>query len=156
MRRPKSPLDKTRESEQHAKRGFYRGRASPNKKDRVLAREVASMASETAIHKALGGKGKKSPTHTHGVHYERAANGGYVAHVHKHHGKGPHSEGHSHSEEHVLPDKEAMLEHMDEHMGDQPAAGEMAPPQEPEEAGGGGGPAAAPQADAGAGPGPQA
>jgi hypothetical protein len=89
---------------------------------------------------ALSGdhKKKKTPTHTHGVHYERAHNGGYLAHVHKHHGKGPHSEGHSHTEEHVLPDAEALQAHMDEHMGDQPpvAAGgggeEMAegePPQ---------------------------
>ena len=115
------------------------------------------MASENAIHRALGGKsGKKSPTHTHGVHYERAANGGFVAHVHKHHGKGPHSEGHSHSEEHVLPDKEAAAAHFDEHMGDQPDAGAMQAPQEPEEAAGGGGAAAAPPDAAGAGPMPQA
>lgn len=116
------------------------------------------MASEHEIHRALGGKpGKKPPTHTHGVHYERASNGGYVAHVHKHHGKGPHSEGHSHSEEHVIPDKEALAAHMDEHMGDQPAAGEMpGTPPEPEEAGGGGGAAAAPPEAAGAGPMPPA
>jgi hypothetical protein len=81
-----------------------------------------------AIKKALGNK--KGKTHTHGVHYERAANGGYIAHVHKHHGTGPHSEGHSHSEEHVLADKDALAEHLDQQMGDQPAAGEMEPPQE--------------------------
>lgn len=71
---------------------------------------------------ALGGK-KKGPTHTHGVHYERADNGGYMAHVHKHHGKGPHSEGLSHVEEHVVPDAESAQAHLDEHMGDQPPVG---------------------------------
>lgn len=82
------------------------------------------------ISKALDGKkAKKSPTHTHGVHYERAHNGGYIAHVHKHHGKGPHSEGHSHTEKHVIPSHEDMQAHMEEHMGDQPEAGEMEAPQ---------------------------
>jgi len=94
------------------------------------------MAGGEAIKHALDGKGRKAgKTHTHGVHYERAANGGYIAHVHKHHGKGPHSEGHSHSEEHVIPDAEAQQAHFQEHMGDQPAAGEMpgaAPAPEPE------------------------
>jgi hypothetical protein len=101
-----------------------------------------------AIKKALG-EGKKGKTHTHGVHYERADNGGYTAHVTKHHGAGPHSEGHSHEETHVLPDKEAAGEHFDEHMGDQPAAGEMQPPEEaqnPAEQGAGA------MAGAGAGP----
>lgn len=85
-----------------------------------------------AVKKALGSEhdGKERKTHTHGVHYERAANGGFVAHVHKHHGTGPHSQGHSHTEEHVIPDQEALQEHMQEHMGDQPEAGEMEPPQE--------------------------
>lgn len=96
------------------------------------------MAKEE-IKRALEGRGKKTgKTHTHSVHYERASNGGIIAHVHKHHGKGPHSEGPSHSEEHVLPDMEAAQAHLDEHMGDQPAAGELqgAPPPQPQ----GGGP----------------
>ena len=110
------------------------------------------MDRESAVHEALGGKKEKKPTHTHGVHYERADNGGYRAHVTQHFGKGPHSEGHSHTEEHVLPDKAAMEEHMDEHMGDQPAAGEMPDPQQAEapaagaDAGAGAGAGAAPQA----------
>lgn len=95
---------------------------------------------EHEIRKALGGKQHKGKTHTHGVHYERASNGGYVAHVHKHHGAGPHSEGFSHTEEHALPDKEAAAEHFDEHMGDQPGFGEEMPAQpQQDEAGGGGG-----------------
>lgn len=86
---------------------------------------------EHALSKALEGKkGKKTPTHTHSVKYTRGHNGGHIAHVEKHHGKGPHSEGHSHTEEHVIPDNEAMQEHLEQHMGDQPAAGEMEPPQE--------------------------
>jgi hypothetical protein len=91
------------------------------------------------IKAALGGGKKKGHTHTHGVHYERASNGGYIAHVHKHHGKGPHSEGHSHSEEHVLPDAEAAQAHLEEHMGDQPPVGagpgEEAPEGEPAQGG---------------------
>jgi hypothetical protein len=104
---------------------------------------------EHEIRKALDGKGKKHETHTHGVHYERAANGGYIAHVHKHHGPGPHSEGHSHTEEHVLPDLESAQGHMDEHMGDQPAFGEAAEapaPQAEAEPGAAGAGAGAPAA----------
>jgi hypothetical protein len=92
---------------------------------------------EREIRHALGGKGKGHKTHTHGVHYERADNGGYIAHVHKHHGEGPRSEGHSHTEEHALPDKEAVAEHFDEHMGDQPGFGEEMPQQQPQGAGAG-------------------
>lgn len=97
-----------------------------------------------AISKALEGKKKKTPTHTHSVKYTRGHNGGHIAHVEKHHGKGPHSEGHSHTEEHVIPDNEAAQAHFDEHMGDQPAAGEMEAPQ----------PAAEPEAAQGAAPNP--
>lgn len=87
---------------------------------------------EREIRHALSGKGKGHKTHTHGVHYERASNGGYIAHVHKHHGAGPHSEGHSHTEEHALPDKEAVAEHFAEHMGDHPGFGEEMPEQQPQ------------------------
>lgn len=91
---------------------------------------------EKAIRHALGGgdKGPKHKTHTHSVHYERASNGGFIAHVHKHHGEGPHSEGHSHTEEHALPDKDAAAEHLEEHMGDQPGYGEEMPAPPAEEA----------------------
>jgi hypothetical protein len=83
--------------------------------------------------------------HTHGVHYERAGNGGVIAHVHRHTGKPGVDHAHHHTEEHVLPDTEAAQAHLDEHMGDQPAAGEMepaqatAPPPPPEMAGAGAG-----------------
>lgn len=82
------------------------------------------------VSKALEGKKRgKKHVHTHAVEYRRADNGGFHAKVEKHHGKGPHSEGHSHTETHVLPDADAMQEHMQEHMGDQPPAGEMPEPQ---------------------------
>lgn len=86
------------------------------------------METHEAVMRGLDGKKKKGPTHAHGVHYERADNGGYVAHVHMHHGKGPRSEGHSHTEEHTVTDGKMQKEHFQELMGDQPAAGEM--PQE--------------------------
>lgn len=87
------------------------------------------MAAEHEIKNALSGdhKKKKTPTHTHGVHYERAGNGGFIAHVHKHHGKGPHSEGHSHTEEHVLPDADAAQAHFQAQMGDHPPVGAEGP-----------------------------
>lgn len=95
------------------------------------------------VSQALDGKKKSESrkTHTHGVHYERADNGGIRAHVHKHFGAGPHSEGHSHTEEHVLANHEDAQEHFDDHMGDQPEAGEMQPPEpaEQEQAGAGAG-----------------
>lgn len=82
------------------------------------------MAAEDEIKRALTGEHKKKgKTHTHGVHYERAANGGYIAHVHKHHGAAHKSEGFSHTEEHALPGAEDAQAHFDEHMGDQPDVG---------------------------------
>jgi hypothetical protein len=111
-----------------------------------------TAAGTEAIHQALGGKtGKPRPVHTHGVHYERADNGGVRAHVTKHYGKSPKSEGHSHTEEHVLPNMEAAQEHLQEHMGDQPAAGEMPTaqaaidPDQEQDGGAGGGDAAPPE-----------
>ncbi|HTH42911.1 MAG TPA: hypothetical protein VL498_07085 [Terracidiphilus sp.] len=102
------------------------------------------MAKEHEIKKALGGKkeGKREgpKLHTHGVHYERAGNGGVIAHVHRHTGTPGSDHAPHHMEEHVLPDVEAAQEHMQEHMGDQPAAGEMesqeAAPAPPEQGGG--------------------
>lgn len=83
------------------------------------------------ISRALEGKKGKKETHTHGVHYERADNGGFRAHVTKHHGKGPRSEGHSHHEEHVLASHKDAMAHMKDEMGDQPDAGELQQQAEP-------------------------
>lgn len=80
---------------------------------------------EHEVKQALGHTAQHKKTHTHGVHYERSANGGYLAHVHKHFGEGPHSEGHSHTEEHIIPDAESAKGHFDEHMGDHPDFGDM-------------------------------
>ena len=89
---------------------------------------------EEAVRHALGGKkegeherGEK--LHTHGVHYERAHNGGVIAHVHRHTGEPGRDHKPHHVEEHVLPDMEAAGDHLQEHMGDQPASGEMEPQQ---------------------------
>ena len=89
---------------------------------------------EHEVKRALGGKkGGKAKLHTHEVTYTRAGNGGYHAKVQRHRGAGPHSEGYSHTEDHVLPDAESMQEHLGQHMGDQPEVGEMDSPAEPQE-----------------------
>lgn len=102
---------------------------------------------EHDVANALKHKGAK--THTHSVHYERAHNGGFHAHVTKHHEDG----SHSHDEHHVLMSPEDAKEHLEEHMGDQPAVGGSEGPEEAAEgegAGAGPGPGAA-MAGAGAG-----
>jgi len=110
------------------------------------------VAEKHSVRDALGGSKKKegkkegAKLHTHAVHYERAHNGGVIAHVHRHTGT-PGGADHMphHTEQHVLPDVESAQEHLQENMGDQPAAGEMEPQQ-----------AAAPPPDPAAGAGPQA
>lgn len=90
---------------------------------------------EHAIKKALSGKRGKEEKgrklHTHAVRYERAHNGGFHAHVERHTDEGPH-----HTEHHVLANADDAAQHLQDHLGDQPAAGELTPPQEaaPEEA----------------------
>lgn len=105
------------------------------------------MAREHEVRKALGGKGGKkegAKLHTHGVHYERASNGGIIAHVHRHTGTPGGDHTPHHTEEHVLPDAATAQDHMQENLGDQPAAGEMQPQQAaappPDPAAGGGAP----------------
>lgn len=93
------------------------------------------------IKQALGGKGGKK-LHTHSVHYERAANGGFHAHVARHTSDG----AHHHTEHHVLLSPEDAVAHLQEHLGNQPAAGEGEPPEEAPEM-------AASGADAGGTPG---
>lgn len=101
------------------------------------------MAKGDSAKKALGGA-KKNKLHTHSVKYSRADNGGLHAHVERHT-----SEGHHHDEHHVLASPDDAAEHLAEHLGDQPAAGQLAPPQEvPEAPNDGGGAGAAPSAGA--------
>lgn len=97
------------------------------------------MAKHESVKKALGG-GNKNKLHTHSVKYSRADNGGLHAHVERHT-----SSGHHHDEHHVLASPEDAAEHLQEHMGDQPAIGGATPPDSVEPPGG---------ADAGAGAAP--
>lgn len=69
----------------------------------------------------LGGKKSKS-SKPHSIHVRRGHSGGFVATHHHKGGAGSMDE----PEEHVLPDIAALQQHMQDNMGDQPAA---APPQ---------------------------
>lgn len=62
-----------------------------------------------------GGKSHKSSGHKkpHSVHVKHGASGGYIA---THHHKQKPGEDPIESEDHVLPDQEAMLEHMAQNM----------------------------------------
>lgn len=82
------------------------------------------MAIEGKIKNGLK-KGSGRKLHTHAVRYERADNGGIHAKVERHT-----SEGHHHTEDHVLADADDAAAHLQEHMGDQPAMGEGQPPEE--------------------------
>jgi hypothetical protein len=83
-----------------------------------MAKNVHDVAAE-ALGKGHESKPKKEGKgkHPKEVHVRRGASGGYIAkHLHEpgEDGQMPPENG----EEHVLPDKAAMLAHMDEHMGD--------------------------------------
>lgn len=68
--------------------------------------------------KILGGKGKK--LHTHEVHLRRTKNKGYIARHDLRDKQGnPPMDGQRGDAEYSLPDKAAMLAHMQEHMGDE-------------------------------------
>ena len=67
--------------------------------------------------KILGGKGKK--LHTHEVHMRRTENKGYIArHDLRDKNGNPPMDGQKADKEYSLPDKAAMLAHMQEHMGE--------------------------------------
>jgi len=80
-----------------------------------------------------GGHGK-SHGKPHSVHVRRAKSGGFIA---THHHKAAEGEIAPEPEEHVIPDSDALAQHMQDNLGDQPPA----PPAEPP-------PAAAPAAAA--------
>ena len=96
------------------------------------------MAIEEKIKSALK-KGARSKLHTHAVTYRRSDNGGLHATVERHT-----KQGHHHTEHHVLASKDDAVQHLLEHMSDQPAIGAGAQPQsvpdEPEAAPAGGAP----------------
>lgn len=78
--------------------------------------------SEHEVKKALSKEGgKKKKEHVHGVHVRRAAGGGYIAR-HEMADEEGNPSGNA-APEHVINDPEALQAHMQEHMGDQPAAG---------------------------------
>lgn len=77
-------------------------------------------------------KTKKAKVHR--MEIERADGGGYI--VHHHHEQPKDKEGmseHRPMTKHVVADADDLADHVQEHMGDQPAAGE-APEPEPEQA----------------------
>lgn len=82
-------------------------------------------------------KSKSSSKKPHEIHVKRAHGGGFIA---KHHHKSKPGEDQQEPEEHVVPDMDALQQHLQDNLGDQPAAG--MPPQ--------GAPAPAPQAQAAA------
>lgn len=80
------------------------------------------MSKSSRSKSVLGGGSKsKSSGHKkpHSVHVKHGASGGYIA---THHFKHKPGEDAQDSEDHVLPDQEAMLEHMAQNMPDQGAA----------------------------------
>jgi len=84
--------------------------------------------SEARARAALGGhKGgahKAHKGHVHSVHVRRAAGGGFIAKNERE--QDPNDPGMGGPpEEHVLPDQESLVQHMQDHLGDQPAAGQM-------------------------------
>lgn len=86
---------------------------------------MAEKSKEKKVHgraeHVLGGKSAKKHK-VHSMHIRKAASGGYIV-KHQHETPEP-PEPPQPDQEHVVPDMEALHEHMDEHMGDQPAAGE--------------------------------
>lgn len=80
--------------------------------------------------KILGGKGKK--LHSHEVSVRRTDGKGYIAKHQLRDKRGnPPSDGQRGEAEYALPDKAAMLAHLEQHMGDQePDDDEAQGPQE--------------------------
>lgn len=79
--------------------------------------EQLSPAATDATKKILAGKGQK--LHTHEVHLRRTDNKGYVARhdLRDKHGRPP-ADGQRGEKEYSLADKTAMLQHINQHMGE--------------------------------------
>lgn len=77
----------------------------------------------------MGGGKSKSKSSAHEMHIKRAHGGGFIV---THHPKKKHPMDDSEPEQHVVPDADALANHVQQNMGDQPAAGEG--PAEPEQA----------------------
>lgn len=79
----------------------------------------------------MAGRGHK--LHTHHLHIRKTANGGYIARHELADADGnPPQDGQRAEMEYALPDKAALLAHVDEHMG--PDGPPEPPDQEPEPA----------------------
>jgi hypothetical protein len=82
-----------------------------------------ASTSEKGMKKGLGSKSAKGKMHTHAMHVRRASGGGYIA---THDMKNDAGEAMG-TQEHVIPDADALQDHMQASMGDQPPAGEGDP-----------------------------
>lgn len=95
-----------------------------------------AKTTKSRAHSVLGGKSKSKGRHPHSIHVRRGKSGGYIA---EHHFKAESPDQPTpESEEHVLPDLDALQDHMADNMGDQPDQ-EAAPAPSPEATPGGGG-----------------
>lgn len=86
---------------------------------------MAAEQGTSALSKILGGAGKK--LHTHEIHVRRTKNKGYIAkHDLRDKDGNPPKDGQRGEAEYALANKDAMLQHIAQHMGDdaQPQQGE--------------------------------
>lgn len=94
-----------------------------------MAQEQGASAKMPAVaRKVLGGAGAK--LHSHEVHLRRTDNKGYIAHhqLRDKHGNPP-SDGQRSEAEYALPDKAAMLAHLEQTMGAEPQGDDEEQPQ---------------------------
>lgn len=83
-----------------------------------------ATASHSRTKSAMGGK-SKSGGKPHSIHVRRGKSGGFIAHHHHE----PDADGMAAPpEEHVIPDTDALMQHMQQNMGDQPPAPAPQPP----------------------------
>lgn len=77
-----------------------------------------------------GGKStsKSKSSGAHEVHIKRAHGGGFVVKHHKKHKPGQLDQGEP--EDHVISDMDQLKAHLDDHLGDQPPAGEGPAPEQ--------------------------
>lgn len=82
----------------------------------------------SAAKQILGGAGKN--LHTHEVHVRRTDNKGYIARhdLRDKNGKAP-MDGQRSEAEYSLPDKAALMAHMQQHLGDEPDDDDQEPQQ---------------------------
>jgi hypothetical protein len=100
----------------------------------VVMAEKKSKTEEKVKH-ALGredGEDREKKHHVHGMHIRRAHNGGFIARHELADEDGNPAEGQA-TQEHILPDMDSAHAALDQHMGDQPAAGAAGEPQGEEE-----------------------